>query len=198
VIAYEGDGGYVLDFDCECLPGHWIGGDFVSKVLTAVAWCWIGEGDEPTVMTHYDSTPEKMAIELSYAIESATLVTGHYIRGFDLPLLNGNLLRTGLPPMRRVMTQDTKLDLKKSHGRSLSQRNLGSQLGIAAPKVDVTLPEWEGFNTREPGFRDKGIERVRGDVIQHMELRAKLLEYGWLGPARGWDGKPSKSAGYRG
>lgn len=182
----------ILDFDLECLPGHWIGGDYVSKIITAAAWSWVGE-DEVQVVTHYDESD--IASLVADKIEKADIVTGHYIRGFDLPLLNGGLLRERYVSLADVMTSDTKLDLKKAHGRSKSQKNLAAELGVKANKVDMTLYEWEMFNTRQPGGRDKGVERVRGDVIQHKALRAVLLAIGWLGPPKRWSAKSAGSNG---
>ena len=176
----------VLDIDVECLPGHWIAADYVSKIITAVAWKWVGERGHASVLTHYETPPGSMAETLAAFVEDADLVVGHYIRGFDLPLLNGNLLRAGRPPLEPVLTVDTKLDLVKTHGRSLSQRNLAAMVGVRAPKVDVTLAEWEAFNTRTPGACDKGVERVRGDVVQNIALYKRLAELGWLGGPRVW------------
>jgi hypothetical protein len=186
----------VLDFDCECLPGHWIAADYVSKILTAAAWQWIDEGGEVEVRTHYDTTAEDIARELADVIAQADMVAGHYIRGFDLRLVNGNLLRAEEEPLGKVLAHDTKLDLHSTHGRSLSQENLAAMLGIAEPKVKVTLYEWEAFNTRVPGFRDKGIERVRGDVLQNIAMRRRLLELGWLEPPKVWSGASRRSGRY--
>lgn len=192
----------VLQIDTECLPGHWIGGDYVSKVFTAVAWKWLGQdeggelGNGVEVYTHYETSPAAMALILRETMIDADIVTGHYVRGFDLPLLNGNLLRGGYPPLEPIMTHDTKLDLLKAHGRSLSQENLASQLGLAEPKIKVTLPEWEAFNLKQAGARDKGVERVVQDVVQNEALRKRLIEIGWIGPVKRWD--PERSGkGYR-
>lgn len=173
-----------LYFDMECMPGHWIGGDYVSKIVTAVAW---GRSKGPiTVMTHYHYEPAEMAGELAYAITEADMVIGHYIRGFDLPLLNGELLRNGMPPLGPVLSLDTKQDLLPAHGRSKSQENLAAQLGIKEQKLKVTLREWEDFNTRQPGCEAKGIKRVKDDVIQNRALRRELAKIGWLGTPKVW------------
>lgn len=169
----------ILDLDAECLPGHWIGGDWVSKIMTAIAWSWVGQ-TAVAVMTHYDHEPEEMAVKVAEQIEEADVVVGHFIRGFDLRLINGNLLRGKNRSLRQVMTHDTKLDLKVTGGRSLSQKNLAAELGLRHPKIDVTLPEWEGFNLRRRGFKQKGIDRVRGDVLQNKEMYERLKLLGWL------------------
>jgi hypothetical protein len=98
--------------------------------------------------------------------------------------------------MGPVLALDTKSDLYATHGRSLSQKNLAAEIGVAAPKVDVTLYDWEAFNTRVPGFKEKGIERVVGDVIQNVEMRKKLVEMQWLSAPRLWRPKPTGSSRY--
>lgn len=188
----------ILDLDIECLPGHWIAADYVSKIITAAAWKWVGERGRPHVLTHYDASPEDIAEALAQRVQEADMVVGHYIRGFDLPLLNGNLLRAGLEPLEPILSQDTKKDLLVTHGRSLSQKNLAAMVGVGAPKIDVTLYEWEAFNTKTPGFRKKGVERVVGDVEQNIEMRAKLIDLGWLGPPKVWTGQPSGGGRYLG
>jgi hypothetical protein len=185
----------VLYFDLECRPGHWIGGDYVSKVITASAWMW-GDSSAPAmVMTHYDYKPFEIADATAMAIEEADMVVGHYIRGFDLPLLNGELLRGNAEPLKPVLSLDTKLDLNKAHGRSKSQKNLAADFGLEEPKVDVTLAEWEAFNGREDEADGPVIVRVVGDVVQNMALRAVLAEAGWLGAPRVW--RPESSGGAR-
>jgi len=175
----------VMYFDLECKPGHWIGGDYVSKIITAAAWS-IGNSKQVTVLTHYDTEPGHIAEAVAAEILAADLVVGHYIRGFDLPLLNGELLRAGAPPLDQVLTHDTKGDLYPAHGRSKSQENLSSLLGIKAEKLKVTLEEWEQFNTKDLRGKAVGIKRVKDDVIQNREMRRALLERGWLGPPRVW------------
>jgi len=184
----------VLYFDLECRPGHWIGGDFVSKVITAAAWAW--NGDDPALVTHYERTPGEIARMVADKLDEADMVVGHYIRGFDLPLLNGELMRNDDLPLSSVLALDTKLDLMTVHGRSQSQENLASQLGLEEPKVKVTLPEWEAFNGREDGADHKVRERVYGDVIQNRAMREALAEMGWLGAPNVWRPEKTKSGGF--
>lgn len=187
----------VLYFDLECRPGHWIGGDYVSKVLTAAAWSW---NDAPKIehLTHYDEKPGYIAEVMAEQLDQADMCVGHYIRGFDLPLLNGELLRNNSISLGSVLALDTKLDLLSLHGRSQSQENLALQLGIPAPKVRVGLPEWEAFNGREPGADVKIRERVTSDVIQNRVLRTTLAGLGWLDAPKVWRPDKAKAAFYRG
>jgi len=88
----------VLDFDVECRPLAFYG-DFVTKQPTAIAWSYIGEHKGITVKAIGESdrsskVPQEEREMLEAFIEAynaADLVTGHFIRGFDLPLLNGAL-----------------------------------------------------------------------------------------------------------
>lgn len=186
----------ILHIDTECRPGHWIVGDYVSQILTAVAWSW-RDSDEVVVLTHYDRPPSELAFELYAAIKEADIVTGHYIRGHDLPLLNGELLRNNFGPMNPVMTVDTKLDVAITRGRSLSQKNLASSLWLGEEKVDVTLSEWEGFNSKDEHYREVGEDRVRQDVVQHKALYDVLLDYGWLRGPKVWRPNAQGDGRYR-
>jgi hypothetical protein len=124
------------------------------------------------------------------------MVTGHYIRGYDLPNLNGALKEAGLPLLGPKLTCDTKLDLVKSSGVSKSQESLGAMLGIEAPKVHMTQADWREANRLTPKGVAKTIERVTGDVRQHIQLRDALLERGMLGPPRVWSPTPSGAGRY--
>jgi len=177
----------LLTLDWECLPGHWIGSDYTSRIITALAWSWSDSPDRIDVKTHYDNTRVDMAETFRILLENADVVTGHWVTGFDLPVGNGARLRENLPPLQGVVwASDTKAHLSKTSGRSLSQQNLAASLGCKAPKIQVTLKDWEEFNLRTAGYREAGEERVVGDVKQHMEMRAKLIKLGWLTSPQRW------------
>jgi hypothetical protein len=176
----------VLDFDCECRPLHWYGGDFVSKELTAIAWAWtdapqdvtcylLGEVDVPTMLRAFVA-----------AYDQADIVTGHYIRGFDLPLVNGQLTEHGMPVLADTLAHDTKLDAVRRHGMSSSQENWGAMLGLEHPKVQMDQAKWRSANR----LTAKGLEQVRsrvvGDVQQHIEMRATMLRLGYLSAPKRW------------
>jgi hypothetical protein len=177
----------LVTLDWECLPGHWIGSDYTSRIVTALAWSWSDSPDRIDVMTHYDHTRMAMAEAFRMILEGADVVTGHWVTGFDLPVGNGARLRENLPPLQGVVwASDTKAHLSKTSGRSLSQQNLAASLNCKAPKINVTLKDWEEFNLRTPGYREAGEERVVGDVKQHMEMRSKLIKLGWLTAPQRW------------
>lgn len=183
----------VLDFDCECRPLHWIGGDYVSRELTAIAWAWVETPQpEPTVVLLGELTVPQMLALFVTAFERADLVTGHYIRGFDLSLINSALVENQMPALGDKMTHDTKTDLLRMSGLSKSQENLGVSLGLAHPKVHMDQMRWRDANRLTPEGLAYVRERAVGDVLQHIELRQKLLELGYLGPPVMWQSKSAQ------
>lgn len=186
----------VLDFDVECRPLAWYGGDWVTKQPTAIAWKFVGErgGVEVAVIGQSDRSSlvlfeeREMLEAFRGAYDAADIVTGHFIRGFDLPLLNGALMRLGLPLLESKLTQDTKFDLVQGQGLSKSQENLGAMFELAHPKVGMNTSRWADGNMLLPRGIVATRKRVVGDVRQHVEMRATMLDRGLLGPARPWSG----------
>ena len=186
----------ILDFDCEARPLSWIGQDYVTKEPTAIAWKLIGSRGKPTVFVLGEVSSVEMLTKFVEAYNQADMVTGHYIRGFDLPLINGALSDWNLPPLQAKLTSDTKLDFFKRHGMSNSQESIGAMLNIKHEKISMTQADWRSANrlTKE-GIRLTKV-RVSGDVEQHIEMRDEILKRGWLGPPRVWDGEPSGTGKY--
>ena len=178
----------VLDFDIENRPLAYLGQDFTTAEITAVAWCWEGQ---PETLTAILLTRDMDLLPLDDFVavyDVADLVTGHYIREHDLPVINGALLEAGRPGLGPKATCDTKLDLNRRKYLSASQENLAAVLGVALPKVTMSNADWREANRLTPAGIEKTYRRVTGDVLQHMALRARLLELGWLGPSRIWRG----------
>src|SRR5689334_13913741 len=98
----------VLDFDCECRPLHWIGSDYVSQEITAIAWAWTDRPEDVTCYLLGETDGASMLRAFRAVYDQADLVTGHFIRGFDLPLINGALTEYQLPVLGDKLTQDTK------------------------------------------------------------------------------------------
>jgi hypothetical protein len=156
----------VLDFDIENRPLSYLGSDFTTAEVTAIAY------------------------------ESADLVTGHYIRGHDLPMVNGALVELGLPVLPDKMTQDTKLDFARTKGISLSQESLGAMLRLDHQKVTMNQSKWRAANRLTPEGLTEVRERVTGDVRQHLQLRRELLAKGYLAPAKLWRSGSTKIEAY--
>ena len=175
-----------LHFDFEARPLSWYAGDQVSKEITAIAWSWIGEDEvHCSLLTRRRSSLDVIRPFLRVYNE-ANIVTGHYIRGFDLPLLNATLVEHGQPALGPKLTSDTFQDLTKMHGMSRSQEALGAMLGLDHEKYHMDQTKWREGNR----LTRKGLEQTRTrvvhDVRQHKELRARLVEAGWLRAPRVW------------
>jgi DNA polymerase elongation subunit (family B) len=186
----------VLDFDVECRPLAWYGGDFVTKQPTAIAWkfvgergavevAWIGGSDRSSRVLDEERL---MLLAFVDAYEQADVVTGHFIRGFDLPLLNGALDRLGLPVLGPKWTEDTKGDYISAGGISKSMENLGAMYELKHPKVGMNTGLWGAANMLLPHGIEATKKRVIGDVKEHVELRAEMLRRGVLGPGKEWSG----------
>lgn len=179
----------ILDFDVEARPLHWISGDYVSKEITAIAWAWVDQPDAVSCVLLGELQPVEMLTQFLSAYQQADMVTGHYIRGYDLPMVNGALSEYGLPSLPDKLTQDTKIDLMRRQGLSGSQENLGAMLGLSHPKVKMDQAKWRAANRLEMDGMAFTRERVIGDVKQHIEMRAALLKLGYLGPPVVWRSK---------
>jgi hypothetical protein len=176
----------ILDFDCECRPLSFMGGDYVTKDITAMAWAWTDQPDDVTVYALGDVDQRTMLQAFREAYDKADMVTGHYIRGFDLPLVNGAMTEHHLSPLPDKLSHDTKLDLVRRHGQSGSQENLGAMLGLDNPKVQMNQHKWRSANRLTPEGIALSKERVVGDVKQHIEMRKRLLELGYLAGPKVW------------
>ena len=175
----------ILDFDIENRPLTYLGNDFTTAEITAIAcsfglddpvYCWLLGRDDPRDI-------------LSWFVclyDRADIVTGHYIRKHDLPIINGALLEYGMSPLGLKLTIDTKLDLLPMKDISRSQESLGAMLGTSQQKVHMTQADWRAANRLE---RITAAEtRVIADVRQHQELRLKLNDLGVLGSPKTWGG----------
>lgn len=183
----------VLDFDIECRPLSWFGGDWVTKEVTAIGAQWVGDRKATCWLLGVDE-PADMLSGFLRLYDRADIVTGHHIAGFDLPTLNAGLLELGLPLLGPKLTSDTKRDLVRLSGLSKSQENLAATFELAHPKVPMDQAKWRKANrlTREGIALTR--KRVIGDVRQHIELREALILRGALGPPKMWrpDTRPSR------
>lgn len=173
----------VLDFDIENRPLSYLGQDFTTAEITAIAasfgprepmHCWLLGIHEPVEILE----------EFRALYDQADMVTGHYIRNHDLPIINGAMLEYGLKPLGPKLTSDTKNDLVASKGVSRSQESISEMLGIELPKIGMSQGMWRSANRLER--LDLTERRVTGDVRQHQAMRAKLLELEMLKPPKLW------------
>lgn len=175
----------VLDFDIENRPLSYLGMDFTTGEVTAIAAGWEGQDKVWVRLLGQDPVMEMLQgfVDL---YDQADIVTGHYIRGHDLPVLNGALLEVGLPPLKQKLVSDTKKDLIQSRYLSMSQESLSGMYDLPFPKEHMSQPQWREANRLTPKGLKETRRRVAGDVRQHKALRRKLIEAGALGPPRMW------------
>lgn len=179
----------ILDCDIENRPLAYLGGDFTTSEITAIAACFDGEPKTMRVWLLGRDKPAEMLEAFRKMYDQADMVTGHYIRGHDLPKINGAMIEHGLELLAEKLTCDTKLDLVSHGGEiSASQENLATALGLdhLSPKVHMSNAQWREANRlTQAGLRLSEL-RARGDVIQHMALRKALVARGLLGPPKVW------------
>lgn len=180
----------ILSFDIEARPLGWYGGDWVHKEVTVIASGWV-DGYRVTdiqvdVLTRRSFSQQAMLARFHKRYDQADMVTGHYIRGFDLPVLQAGYAEHNMNLLEQKMTSDTKGDLIKYTGVSKSQENIASFLGISSPKIQMNMGKWRAANR----LTRKGIalakERAKGDIVQQVEMRAELMDRGLLGPPKLW------------
>lgn len=186
----------ILDVDVECRPMAWYGGDWVTKEITAFAWRFTHENEDSTKswLLTPSRTWEQHLSKRRYGLKKfladynkADIITGHYIRGFDLPLINATCIRLGLPPLDGKLVHDTKTDLIRMHGLSKSQENLAAYFELQHQKEKMNTHTWEVANSLVTEGRDETKRRVVGDVNQHIEFREELLIRGALQAPNIWD-----------
>lgn len=175
----------VLDFDIENRPLAYLGMDYTSAEITAIAAGWADES-AVYVWALGEVALSQMLGEFVKLYNQADIVTGHYIRNHDLPIINGALMELGLDPLSEKLTSCTKNDLVKRKNISVSQENLSEMLGISAPKVQMNQPKWREANRLTPEGIALTKKRVVGDIKQHKQLRKKLIDKGLLGSPKLW------------
>lgn len=175
----------ILDFDIENRPLSYLGSDFTTAEITAIGAGFCGESSIHCWLLGKDS-PEDILESFVELYDAADMVTGHYIRKHDLPIVNGALMEYGMRPLKSKLTSDTKNDLLKRSGISASQENLAAMLDIVAPKIQMNQHKWRQANRLQEDGIELTRQRVVGDVVQHQQLRKRLIERGLLGPPKVW------------
>jgi hypothetical protein len=188
-LEFGGTAPLILDFDIETRRiGFHNGGRFnpdgCEPVVIACAW----EGEDPAVFSLGTRWSEKDAKRVLRAFrqyyDAADVVTGHYIRKFDLPILNGACLEFGLDPLPAKVTIDTKSDLLDIAGLSSSQENLSALKSLYESKFHMNDNWWRKVARLTQEGLDLAYDRVYADVIQHQSLRASLA--GWFQSPEEW------------
>jgi len=180
----------ILDFDIETMAAGFADPEWVPQKVTCIAWSWVGS-DEVKVMTCGGSgglfeAPRlrRRMIEAflkDYAL--ADMVTGHNLIRFDLPVLNADCMRLGLPPLSPIRVQDT-MRILRSKGFKKGQDNLAGLVKTHDRKLAMDWQQWEDAYAT-PGW-PVVMDRARSDVVMHKQLRLAMIERGWLKPPTTW------------
>ena len=186
----------ILDFDIENRPLSYLGSDFTTGEVTAISWAWTDRPDDVTVYLLGETDLRSILVAFCRVYEQADMVTGHYITGHDLPMLNGALMEESLPALGDKLVQDTKTDLIRAKGISRSQESLGAMFKLEQPKVQMNQSKWRAANRLTPEGLALVRERVTGDVKQHMAMRVELDRLGYLSPPKLWRSGTAKVEGY--
>lgn len=179
----------ILHFDLENRPLSYWCDDRPSAEVTAIAWSWASEKLVHCWLLTKDavtSRPRGSVQEFMEAFGKADMVTGHYIRKHDLPLLNGMLIEWKMPTLSAKLSSDTKLDLVKRLDLPASQEALSAYLGVKAPKVQMTQADWRDANRLTESGLERTYRRCVGDIVQHKQMRQKLIERGLLKAPKLW------------
>ena len=176
----------ILDFDIENRPlSYWLEREPTAEI-TAIASCWIDDIGSMEVFLLGKHSPEEILNGFVARYNEADIVTGHYIRRHDLPIINGALMEYGMPQLSQKMTWDTKLDMHKKAGIPATQEYLSEILGVPFKKTNLTQYDWRRANRLTQDGLEATERRVTTDVYQHMLLRAKMLHQGLLSSPKMW------------
>lgn len=175
----------ILDFDIEQRPLSWITSDYVSREVTAIGAQFTDEDEGRCWLLGVDD-PVDILEGFRAMYNEADIVTGHFIRVYDLPAINAGMVECKLPTLGSKLTHDTKLDLVRFTGISKAQGSLSDTLDLPSPKVFMGQVSWRSANRLTPEGIEATRGRVMGDVKQHIELRAELIRLGYLGRPRLW------------
>jgi len=175
----------VLHWDLENRPLSYMGQDYTSGEITAIAASWSDQA-RVHVWLLGRHTQEEMIGGFLNLYEQADMVTGHNMRRHDLPVLSGAMLEFGFGRLPAKLCSDTYLDLVKRRHLSVSQESLAGTFGLPHPKEHMSQPLWREANRLTPQGLKHTRRRVAGDVRQHKQLRAHLLELGVLRDPKMW------------
>ena len=193
----------ILDFDIENRPLSYLGNDFTTSEITAIAAGWVDNLGSVESRLLYDPMTDFMIRKIDERYDDsavsmlrwfvelwdqADIVTGHYILMHDLPIITGALLEYGMRPLSPKLVSDTKVHLRGGKGVSKSQESLSDMLAVPAEKYHMTQAKWRAANRLTPEGIAETKKRVEDDVLQHMLMRERLVAGRYLKPPVLWRG----------
>lgn len=200
----------ILDFDIENRPlSYWVP-DMPTCDITSIASAWVGDHDSMKVdllappcwhkgheqgcpdMPDYMVTTEVLLNRFVERYNQADMVTGHYIRRHDLPIINGALYDMDMPLLQAKLTCDTKLDMMKKADIPATQEFLLELLepqcpiGIPILKYHMSQRTWREANRLTRAGVEQTRIRVINDVHGHEHMRRAMLDRGMLRSPSMW------------
>ncbi len=175
----------VLDFDCEARATGYGDPNWVPQEITCIAWSWLGEKKVESRCRIDPGGARRMLEDFRRVWDRAEMVTGHNIRRYDLPVLNADYIRAGLPPLDSKLTHDTLRDVVRTKGLKRDQENLCKLYGMSEKKQHMAWQDWQ------EAYAETGWPLVRSrcetDVLGHKKMRREQINRGWSKPGRMWN-----------
>ena len=175
----------ILDFDIETVAAGFADPQWVPQKITCVAWSWVGSDDvQSRIATAQGlfglpNRRKEMLAELLAQVEQADMLTGHNLLRFDIPVINAECMRLGLPVIRRALVQDT-MRVWRSKGFKKGQDNIGRMLKLREEKMPLDWQAWQD------AYDEKGWKTIRdraeSDVVQHKVMRIEMIKRDLLKP----------------
>jgi hypothetical protein len=177
----------VFAFDVEARPGPWAGSDFTFRSMLSLAGVFEDDPKNPIYLGPGFSA--KALERFVKPLRNGTLVVTHNGPRYDLPFLNGTLMKMGLDPLRSVLLSDTYAHIpKRGSAFSASLGNMAQRFEVGREKGSMSEVDWDLAYHNDA----EALEKLRtynvGDCHTTLALRSKLLELGILGPPRVWHG----------
>ncbi len=179
----------VLDFDLESVNAGFEDPQWTPVTVTCWAFCWV---DDVTTITVEALPPadfynkearRRFLLPLLAAIEQSDVLTFHNGIKYDLPVLNGECMKLGLPTLGPKLAQDT-MRIPRARFKK-GQDNMAHALGVKEEKLPLSWAEWAAAYA-EPDLATVK-ERCASDVLMHIQMRERMREEKWLKPPRLWN-----------
>lgn len=127
----------------------------------------------PTQAREWDDSD--IVLRLNEIMQSAEIIAGHNVDGFDLKKINTRFKKHNLPPITGKRTIDTlKIARSKYSLESNKLDYISKWLGVNG-KDEITDDDWRRVFTGHKETLDKIIKYNRGDVINGKKVLIEML-----------------------
>jgi uncharacterized protein YprB with RNaseH-like and TPR domain len=175
----------IFCLDVEARPGPWAGSDFTFRHMLSIA----GKYTSPIGVMDYVApgfTPEELELIVA-PLRNGAMVLTHNGPRYDLPFLNGSLIRAGLKQLPRLLVTDTYAHLpKRGQAFSASLGNMTKRFGVRHQKGSMSEYDWDLAYQGDPDALARLKKYNTGDVLATIGLRKREVELNLLGPPRWW------------